>query len=107
VKTYEEFILRAREAHITPDLWRQLRHIYVENGPLLQLVFLIICARGDMQEALTKMHMISDEAIRRAIGQQGQIAGVDQILAQIYEAMKEPTDDNTEQVSADERASAP
>ena len=103
---YEQFLALAKEATPTPMLPRMLRASFENNGPLAQLVHIIVHdVRQGMVENLINTHMISEETIRKALGTQGQISGVDNILHFINEAMKEPQheDEPAEDLSVDER----
>lgn len=78
---HDEFKARAFEVgELDRTLGKQLRSLYVDNGTLQQLVRAIYDLRGDLQESLSKGMMVSDEAIRVAIGLQGQVLGIDTVL---------------------------
>lgn len=89
--THEEFIARAEEVRtLDPDLWRQLRQLYVEKGTLQQLVRAMLDFKRDVQETLANTHMISQEDIHKAIGLQGNVRGIDNVLGLIFNLMQEP-----------------
>lgn len=89
--THEEFIARAKEVQeLDKDLWRQLRSLYVDGGTLQQLVRAILDFKTDIHERMANTQMVTDEAIRTAIGLQGQVLGINNVLALIEELMKEP-----------------
>lgn len=89
--THEELIARAQEVkELDPQLWREIRSLMVPGGTLLQVVRAVLDLRRDMQDAMTNIHMVSDEAIRRCIGMQGQVLGMNQVLALFVTLMAEP-----------------
>lgn len=88
---WDEFLARAKEVtEIDKDLWKQLRSLYVDKGSLQQLVRAIMDMEGDLKETLANTQMISDEKIRVAIGLQGQVLGIKNVLGLICELMREP-----------------
>lgn len=96
--TWEEFLARAREVKaLDKELWRQLRSLYVDNGSLQQVVRALLDTKEELQEGMANCHMVSDESIRRAIGLQGQIMGLQTALQAIHELMQEPREVEDEQ----------
>ena len=101
----EEFIARAREIReLDQDLGKQLRSLYVDGGTLQQLVRAILDQRSDLQESLAKNLMVTEEAIRIAIGIQGQVLGMDTVLDLILNLMNSIGDEKDEQQSESGRA---
>lgn len=89
--SWEEFLARAREIRVLDkELWRQLRSLYIDNGTLQQLVRALLDTKEELQEGMANCHMISDENVRRAIGLQGQIMGLQTALQVVHELMQEP-----------------
>lgn len=98
--TWEEFLARAREIRVLDkELWRQLRSLYVDGGTLQQLVRALLDTKEELQEGMANCHMISEESVRRAIGLQGQIMGLQTALQVVHELMQEPQEVQDEQVS--------
>jgi len=90
--TYEEFLIEGQSVKaLDPTLWKQMRQLFVEHGTLVQIVAAILQARADLQERLANSQIIEDRDVRMAIGIQGQVLGINNILALIYELMQEPT----------------
>lgn len=88
---WDEFLARAKEVTETDkDLWKQLRALYTDRGTLQQLVRAILDMEEDLKEGLANTQMISDEKIRVAIGLQGQVLGIKNVLGLIAELMREP-----------------
>lgn len=86
--SWDEFIARAKEVPETDrNIALQLRQLYVDRGTLQQVVASILLGRQDLLEAMSKTQMVSEDAIRQAIGLQGQIAGIDYVLQAIHELM--------------------
>lgn len=91
--TYDEFLARANEVQqLDKRLAGQLRALYVERGTLQQLVRAILDQRRDLSSAMESADMISEDAVRKAIGIQGQIRGVDTVLMLIHELMTKEED---------------
>lgn len=85
---WDEFIARAREVNETDrNIALQLRQLYVDRGTLQQTVATLLTGRDAMLEALSRTQMVTEEAIRQAIGIQGQIAGIDACLGTILDLM--------------------
>jgi hypothetical protein len=95
--TYEEFIRRAEGAEVERDLWRQMRSLYVEGGTLTQVVKAILEQRTNVAHQLANTHMIRDEDIRMAIGLQGNIRGIDNVLQIIYGLTIDPDSEATDE----------
>lgn len=94
--TYEEFINRARDVQPDNDLWRQARSLYVDGGTLLQVVGAILDQRKNVVHQLENTHMIRDEDIRMAIGLQGNVRGIDNVLQIIHGLMLDPNSEATD-----------
>lgn len=89
--TYEEFLDKAKEVQeLDKNLNKQLAHLYVERGTMQQVVRAILDQRDDLKESLSKTLMINEENIRIAIGIQGQVSGIDTVLALIHHLMQQP-----------------
>ena len=85
---YEEFLARAKaQETVDDDIAFQLRQLYVDGGTLLQLVHHMLDTRDQLREALAKTAMVDDNAIRRCIGLQGQVTGIDTALGVIHTLM--------------------
>ena len=94
----EEFLERARQVReLDADLGKQLRALYVDGGTLQQLVRAILDQRGDLQESLAKNLMVTEEAIRIAIGIQGQVLGMDTVLDLILNLMNSIGEEDEQQ----------
>jgi hypothetical protein len=86
--TYEEFLLAAKEvSELDKDFDKQLRALFVQKGTLKQLVRAILDYRMDISVAFERSDIVSEDAVKVAIGLQGQIRGIDNILALIHELM--------------------
>lgn len=94
--TYEEFLSRATNVTPDADLWRQMRSLYVDRGTLLQVVAQVLEFRRDVMDRLASTHMIQDEDIRTAIGLQGNIRGIDNVLQIIHNLMIDPDSEATD-----------
>lgn len=93
--TFDQMIAQAREIRsLDPLLHRKLVHLYVEGGPLCQLVRAMLDMKGDLTEAMMGTHMITDDKIRTALGLQGQVLGINNVLGLIHTLMKEPAKDD-------------
>lgn len=105
--TYEEFLARANEIQVLDkDLWRQMRSLYVDRGTLQQVVRAIQQFKTDILEQMSNRQMISDEHVRIAIGLQGQVLGINNILALLHGMMQEPPADD-EPADGDDNAKVP
>jgi hypothetical protein len=105
---YDGFLSAARQAEPDGNLHRELGQLFAEpSGTLRVLVAMILQQRDQLVEALVKTHMVDEAAIRRAIGTQGQLSGIDTVLQSIFGAMRKPTDEPAEEVSTDQHRSAP
>lgn len=93
---YEEFIRRAEGSTVERDLWRQARSLYVEGGTLTQVVKAILEQRTNVANQLANTHMIRDEEVRLAIGLQGNIRGIDNVLQIIHGLMVDPDSEATD-----------
>lgn len=71
---------------------RQLRDLAVEQGPLLYILAACAGIKRSLTSQLLSKHMTSDEAIRTAIGIQGQISGVDLVIQNIVELLQPPAE---------------
>jgi hypothetical protein len=60
---------------------------FVQKGTLKQLVRAILDYRMDISVAFERSDIVSEDAVKVAIGLQGQIRGIDNILALIHELM--------------------
>lgn len=98
--TYDEFLAQAKEARPRKDFHRELRALYVENGTLQVLVLMILQQRKELMEAFAARPMLQEADIRASIGVQGQINGIDVVLQSIFEAMKDPQDEDEVSVSS-------
>jgi hypothetical protein len=67
---------------------RVLRDLAIEQGALMYILAACLAAKQSLTSNLLTSHMVSDEAIRRAIGVQGQISGIDLVLTTIVELMQ-------------------
>lgn len=104
---YESFLAAARQAEPGPRFWHELQSLYAEPGGTLRvLVHMFLQHRDVLVEALVKTHMVNEEAIRKAVGTQGQLSGIDLLLQEIFEAMRKPNEP-ADEVSAEQRGAAP
>ena len=94
--TYEEFIERAEGKAVDRELWRQARSLYVDGGTLTQIVSVILAQRTRVITQLANRHMIQDEDIRMAIGLQGNVRGIDNVLQIIHGLMLDPDAEATD-----------
>lgn len=97
--TYEEFIHRAESSKLDEDLWKQARSLYVDGGTLTQVVKCLLQQRTNVANQLANTHMIQDEDIRRAIGLQGNVRGIDNALQIIHGLMLDPNSEATDDIS--------
>jgi hypothetical protein len=82
---------------------RQLRDLMIENGPMAYLVAGIFVLKKQFTQQLLTTHMTTDEAIRKAIGTQGQLSGIDFVLQLLIEFMTAPPkDESTAQPAEDQ-----
>lgn len=97
--TYEEFLALAKGVQkLDSGLHRQLRSLMVEGGTLAQLTRVILDTRDGLQEQLANKQMIEDRDIRIAIGMQGQVLGLNNVLQVIWQTMQEPPKEDEEDV---------
>lgn len=91
--SYEEFIGRAREATARdPRLHRHLRSLLADRGVLAQVANELLNQMQSAKDILASQQMVSDEAIRIGIGQQGVVRGLEQALYVIHDLMQERED---------------
>ena len=75
---------------LPPRMDRQLRDLALENGPLLYILAACEGLLRSLTAQLRAKHMVSDEAIRTAIGIQGQISGVELVVQALVEMLQQP-----------------
>ena len=69
---------------------RQLRDLAIEQGPLMYILAMCEGLKRSLTSQLTSRHMVLDEAIRMAIGIQGQLSGVDLVIQSLVEMLQKP-----------------
>jgi hypothetical protein len=75
---------------LPPKMDRQLRDLALEQGPLLYILAACEGLRRSLTAQLASKHMVTDEAIRTAIGIQGQLSGVDLVVQAVVEMLQPP-----------------